>query len=81
MTSLGDEYASRVLDVILEAGGTYQQGDPGEVLRNLSDAADVPYKAVSLVVLRLEEIGFLTVTRWDEPSARRANKIVKVEAL
>jgi len=79
MASTSDQYASKVLDVLIEHGGTYDQGDPGEVLGNLAHEAGVPYKAVSLVVLRLEEMGFITVTRWDEPTARRANKVVRIE--
>lgn len=78
MAAKFDEYADRILDVILDNGGTYSQGDAGEVLANLAHDADVPYKAVSLTVLRLENMGWLQVERWDGGEARRANKVVAV---
>jgi len=73
-----DQYADRVLDAILAAGGVYASGDAGEVLHNLAVDADVPYKAVSLVVIRLEGMGFVEVDRLTHREAHRANKIVSI---
>lgn len=70
-----------VLDVLLEREGyAFCDGEPGEVLRNLADAAGIEYKQCSLAVLGLEAQGLVEVSRLDEPRARRANRVVCVEA-
>ena len=81
MTMAFDQAADRVLDVILEHGGTFDIGDPGEVLGNLATEAEVPYKELSLVVLRLERMEWVHVERLDTPEARRANRIISISVL
>jgi hypothetical protein len=76
-----DEYASKVLDVILEHEGVYSQGDAGEVLGNLAHESEVPYKAVSVVVLYLESLGFVEVDRVTHREAHRANKIASIKVI
>lgn len=74
-----DDYADRVLDVLLKHRGVFDHGDPGEVLYNLADEAHVPYKAASVTMLRLERMGWIKVSRQYGDEARRANIILKIE--
>lgn len=76
-----DEYMDRVLDVLIEHQGVYTQGDAGEVLGNLAHESEVPYKAVSVVVLRLESLGFVQVDRVSHREAHRANKIASITVI
>jgi DNA-binding MarR family transcriptional regulator len=81
MATTLDNYTLQVIDTVLAHDGFYAKGDPGEVLGNLASEAEVPYKAVSLVVLRLEEMGLVTVDRQTHPDHGRANRIVSITAV
>lgn len=77
MTKL-EAYMDAVLDALIagEEDGVYCGAEPGQVLGRLAQAADVPYKAVSLIVLRLEAMGLVEVEHKDHDEHRRANRIV-----
>lgn len=81
MTNFDDDL-ERVLDVLLESPGQrYDVGDPGEVLSNLANEADVDYKRTSLIVIRLEMMGWVHVDRQCHDEPRRANKICSIEVV
>lgn len=77
-----EKIAPALMRVILHHDGVYENGEPGEVLYNLSQEAGVNYFCADGAMLKLERLGTLVVTRLREPcfSPRRANPIVRIEA-
>jgi hypothetical protein len=72
-----EDAALDVIDAVLAEGGSFER-DAGDVLKDLADATDRPYKTVSLAVLYLEREGLAEVERWGAPESHRANKLVRV---
>lgn len=78
-----------IIDVIADHGGTYRSDTYGATLRELASlvhgeevpVGDKRYHATSLAVLRLEEIGFVSVDRAYHDEAARANVILSVSVL
>lgn len=66
-----------VLDYVIEQGGEVAD-EPGHVLSGLAAATGLPYKAVSVAVLALEQVEFVQVERAVRPDAHQANRICRV---
>lgn len=84
-----DEAQLRVLDILIEEGG-YFTADYGQVLVSLAQRAfdddeirvgHTKYQRISMAVIRLEAIGFLTVERAHRDEAQKANIIVAIRLL
>lgn len=78
-----------IIDVIADAGGMFRSTTYGGTLRDLASAVyetpiavgDKRYHATSLAVLRLEEMGFVSVDRAYRDEAAKANVILSVVIL
>ena len=66
-----------VLDYIIAQGGEVAD-EPGRLLATIATATGVPYKAVSVAVLALEQIGFVQVERASHPDPGRANRVARI---
>lgn len=75
-----DQVALDVIDAIGDEGGEFER-EPGHVLLDLAEATGHEYKSVSLAVLYLERMGMVEVDRYDEPQARRANRLVRIRLI
>lgn len=76
MTQL-DETMLLVLDYVI-AGDGEVQAEPGHLLSEIAEFIHAPYKAVSVAVLALEQIGFIQVERASHPDPARANRVCRI---
>ena len=59
----------------------WEQGEPGEVLRNLAKAAGVGYGQASRAVIILEEMGLVAVDRTVYPHPYQSNRLIRIQVL
>lgn len=84
MPTFTDDLLEKVLDVLLQSPGQkFDQGDPGEVLFNLTGAATGKtsrsrYTQVCAVVIQLEQMGWVRVDRLYHDEPARANPVISI---